>query len=368
MTIETPLWAQGQTYTGRQDRNLLDIAVEAEGVFDGMRVTQRALGANFTVDIGIGRCAVKGDENTAQGVYLGWVSALENRTVTGPPGSGSRKDIVIARIYDPAEGTGTTPKLDIEVIAGTPAASNPAEPAVPNSAIKLAVITIVAGQATITDTSITDTRPAARLRGALAPGSLVPYTGATLPAGFLWANAGIANRYTHFGLFRENGTAFGAGDGSTVNGVLTTFNVPDMRGRTATGMDQFGGSAAAGVLDQVGALSNTATGQIGSQYHTLAIGEIPSHNHGSSGDHVHAHDHAGPSGIQYAVMEPANSAYWVNSGAVADHVGDITYLPTTGAAQNFVAGGGNHTHTSQGGGAGHNNMQPSRFVAWLVKT
>lgn len=62
-------------------------------------------------------------------------------------------------------------------------------------------------------------------------GAILPFGGGTAPSGFLLCNGVAVSRTTYSALFAVIGTSFGAGDGST------TFNVPDLRGKTPFGAD-----------------------------------------------------------------------------------------------------------------------------------
>ena len=57
----------------------------------------------------------------------------------------------------------------------------------------------------------------------LPTGVILPYGGASAPAGFFLCDGSPVSRTDYAGLFALIGTAFGTGDGST------TFNLPDMR-------------------------------------------------------------------------------------------------------------------------------------------
>lgn len=80
--------------------------------------------------------------------------------------------------------------------------------------------------------------------------------------GWLICNGQAVSRTTYAGLFTIIGTAFGVGDG------LTTFNLPDNRGRVA------------GAIGQGSGLTNRILGNaIGEEQHTQTINEMPSHSH-----------------------------------------------------------------------------------------
>lgn len=62
-------------------------------------------------------------------------------------------------------------------------------------------------------------------------GTIQAYAGSTAPAGYLVADGSAVSRTTYAALFAVIGTTYGAGDGST------TFNLPDLRGRAAVGLN-----------------------------------------------------------------------------------------------------------------------------------
>jgi len=67
-------------------------------------------------------------------------------------------------------------------------------------------------------------------------GIVMPYAGATAPPGWLLCNGAAVSRTTYARLFTNISTAYGIGNGTT------TFNLPDMRGRTFVGAETDGDS------------------------------------------------------------------------------------------------------------------------------
>jgi microcystin-dependent protein len=64
----------------------------------------------------------------------------------------------------------------------------------------------------------------------LPTGVILPFGGSAAPAGWLLCDGTAVSRWTYRRLFAVIGTAFGAGNGST------TFNVPNLKGVSPTGV------------------------------------------------------------------------------------------------------------------------------------
>jgi microcystin-dependent protein len=92
-------------------------------------------------------------------------------------------------------------------------------------------------------------------------GEITLYAGFYVPNGWAALDGSLLNKADHLDLFNAIGTTYG-GDG------VTTFGLPDFRGRTAIGVGQGPG------------LSNYAMGQTaGTETVTLGVNNLPSHNH-----------------------------------------------------------------------------------------
>lgn len=73
---------------------------------------------------------------------------------------------------------------------------------------------------------------ASALNAACPPvGSVIPYAGASAPAGWLLCQGQSVSRTTYSELFAAIGTTYGSGDGSA------TFNLPNLKGRIPVGYD-----------------------------------------------------------------------------------------------------------------------------------
>lgn len=99
-------------------------------------------------------------------------------------------------------------------------------------------------------------------------GAVVPFAGADAPDGWLLCDGTAVRRDQYADLFQAIGTAWGAGDGSN------TFNLPDMRGRFARGVDQ-------GVGNDPDAAARTALngGNSGDNIGSYQTDETKPHDH-----------------------------------------------------------------------------------------
>jgi hypothetical protein len=185
VTLEDPLWlgalpgdeAIAPSYSAREWRLLTDTFATAEGVvgLPDFKVSPRAAGANFTVDIAPGKAIITGDSITGQGKYVVSSTAVENRGagVIAPPASGTRHYRAILAVHDRQSDSGTAYGFAPEIVA--PLVSGALAP-LPPSALPLADISVSAGQASITAANIVDSRPFATGLDAS------PYTSKTRPA------------------------------------------------------------------------------------------------------------------------------------------------------------------------------------------
>lgn len=155
-------------------------------------------------------------------------------------------------------------------------------------------------------------------------GSVMPFAGSSAPSGWVLCDGSAVSRTTYEDLYTLIGTTYGSGDGST------TFNLPDLRGRIPGGMDNMGG---------VGANVITATpadslgGTTGTEYQALTTAQLPSHGH------------------------PLQGYRYNTGGRCANSIDSSSTLWT------FYLGTGN-----TGSGHGHNNVQPTLFMNYIIKT
>jgi microcystin-dependent protein len=187
--------------------------------------------------------------------------------------------------------------------------------------------------------------------GGVEIGSVFAFAGGLIPPGYVWCNGEAFSRSAFSTLFARIGTAYGPGDGST------TFNVPDLRGRTMVGLDILGGTMGdANRLTPVGTGRNTLGGAFGTAEHTLTIPQMPGHGHpGSVTDSAGAHTH------DYVDTT-------LPLGAVGPGFGgnfNITPVNKT------TTSAGAHTHgvvvAIEGGGQPHLNVQPSIAMNFIIR-
>lgn len=153
MTFETPVWIEavpGDTpilLSAQQYRTIPDALYSAEGVcgLTDLVVTQRAAGANMSVDVSTGEVVIRGDAVTNQGKYICRSTAVSNWPIATAPGTGSRTDLVVAQLYDKQADGGTLYAWTPLVITGSTTA--------PASSVILATVTVPAGTASITTAS-----------------------------------------------------------------------------------------------------------------------------------------------------------------------------------------------------------------------
>lgn len=109
-------------------------------------------------------------------------------------------------------------------------------------------------------------------------GTIVAFTGTNVPEGWALCSGAAVSRTEYAELFAAIGATYGMGDGST------TFNLPDLRGRTIFGKDNMGGTAANVLTTTISGTTLGATG--GSEKVTLTTSNLPNHNHTFTGTSV----------------------------------------------------------------------------------
>jgi microcystin-dependent protein len=163
-------------------------------------------------------------------------------------------------------------------------------------------------------------------------GDFKPWLSRTPPEDWLNMDGQEVSRATYAKLFEVIGTVGGAGDGST------TFNIPNLNGRTPVGY-----KADDADLNAVG-----KTG--GEKAHVLTAAEVAKHSHPiTDPGHLHVAHNGNDNGTNGFPHSFGSTGSAVNSWN--------TDTATTGITVN----------NQSTGGAAHNNMQPFFVVNWVIK-
>ena len=166
MALEMPFGLQALTgdpaitYTGQQFRGLVEAFVPQAGVtMEGdLKVTQRAAGANMSVDVAAGQAAVRGTSIARQGTYMLRSTAVENVPIATAHATLPRIDLIVAQVLDRQADGGGTYGWQLVRVAGVEN-SSPVPPAAPASSLVLAHVRVNAAVSSIVAADITDVRP-----------------------------------------------------------------------------------------------------------------------------------------------------------------------------------------------------------------
>lgn len=176
--------------------------------------------------------------------------------------------------------------------------------------------------------------------GLTPSGAVMPFAGATAPSGWLLCYGQAVSRTTYAALFAVIATTYGTGDGST------TFNLPDMRGRVAAGVDNMGGTAASRITSGNSGIAGTTLGAAGGDERMMA------HTHGVT-DNGHNHHISGLA--------------WV--GNLTNATQDITWAsPGAGPADKYTDNTTTGISIQGTGGGGSQNVQPTLMLNYIIKT
>ena len=170
-----------------------------------------------------------------------------------------------------------------------------------------------------------------------ATGTILPWTTASAPTGYLECAGAAVSRSTYSGLFAVISTTYGAGDGSS------TFNLPNLADNIGIGKSPSKALATTG-----GANTVTTTGNIsGSTANTsLSTAELASHTHPQGRSSSGRHDPG-----------PGNSASDYNPGGNSGNTG--------------TAGSGSahqHNMSATFSGSATSVLQPYLTVLYIIKT
>ena len=183
------------------------------------------------------------------------------------------------------------------------------------------------------------------LETAMPVGVVLPYAGANPPTGWLLCNGQPLNITQYGELFTAISNTYG-GDG------ITSFNVPDLRGRAVAGRDvQLSGVYA----NRLGTTHFGSNGQSlgqtgGSESNTLTSTQMPAHSH-----FVVNSDSTANSPV--AAVTNANTIVHDN-----DHANQDSYH-LSGSATGADIG----LSSTTGSGGAHANVQPTMILNYIIK-
>jgi microcystin-dependent protein len=167
--------------------------------------------------------------------------------------------------------------------------------------------------------------------------TIVPWSSASVPTGFLECNGQAVSRSTYSALFAIVASTYGGGDGSS------TFNVPDLQNNVAVGKSNNKALASTG-----GANTVTSTGNVGGSTAnaTLSAPQLASHSHN----------------IQIQGQGPGASSQF--------GVTQFRTNPGVGYGSQNTGGGGGHSHNMSANFTGDSTsvLQPYLTIIYIIKT
>jgi len=278
-------------------------------------------------------------------------------------------------------------------VAGiTKLTQNPTSPTIP---IAVGSNTSASGTDISTSNKAVDV---AYLSTVIPPGVIWPYAGSSAPSGWLNCDGSAVSRSTYAALFSAISTAYGTGNGTT------TFNIPDLRGRTLIGS---GTGTSVFTFSSRSSDTITVTGSTNSSTNNIQTGQIVTyHTSGSvitglTNDTTYylirvAYNQFklasslanAQNGTQISLSSDGTGTQTFTLTLTARSVGDyggeethamsITELLahthttsiqfTTGSGSSTGSYGNGGTTGSTGGNVAMNNMQPFGTSMFIIKT
>jgi microcystin-dependent protein len=164
-------------------------------------------------------------------------------------------------------------------------------------------------------------------------GQITIFAGQYAPVGYVFCNGQSLSINEYQMLYALIGTTYG-GDG------VSTFNVPDLRGRVPVGM---------GIATGGGAINWAVGTSRGTETVTLTTAQMPAHSH-----------------TLQAVNQPANSTAPINNLLAADVGGsdDFSYATSTTAIKPLLLS----AVSTMGGDVPHDNLAPYMALNYIIAT
>lgn len=172
----------------------------------------------------------------------------------------------------------------------------------------------------------------ATLQTTVPVGTVIAYAGENIPEGWLACDGAEVSASQYSALFATVGWQYGEGN------QVSTFNLPDLRGRTPIGAGDGPG------------LTSRRQGDIGgAEQHSLSISEMPSHTH-TLYDPGHTH---------------RSNIHWLspNGGPIGGGTSIYENAGTDETTRSFTNIQVNYTGSS----AAHNIMQPYGVLQFIIK-
>jgi microcystin-dependent protein len=165
--------------------------------------------------------------------------------------------------------------------------------------------------------------------------TIVPWSSASVPSGFLECDGTAVSRSTYSALFAIVGTTYGVGDGAT------TFNVPDLADNVPVGKSNNKALASTG-----GANTVAATGNVGGSTANATLSE----------SQLASHSHTVPNLMSIFSSPDGNQARGSQDGTQAT-------VSSTGS-------GGGHSHNMSATFSGDSTsvLQPYLTLIYIIKT
>lgn len=172
-------------------------------------------------------------------------------------------------------------------------------------------------------------------QAALCPtGVFLPYGGAAAPTGWLLCDGTAVSRATYAALFAAISTSYGSGDGST------TFNLPDLRGRSPLGLGTHTD------VDALGESDGEAVG-IRSPKHALTSLELPDHTHLAWGTANYNFMVASSPGVTFTTVSANFGSGSATGNLVQASSAAISQTTSGGYPSDYATNGQSHHHGYQ---------------------
>lgn len=216
-------------------------------------------------------------------------------------------------------------------------------------------------------------------------GALFPFAGIIAPSGYLLCDGSIQNSANYPALYAIIGTTYGTGDGSS-----GSFNLPDLRGRTAFGKDDMNGTPANRLTATGSGVDGKTLGASGgAESHLLTVAEMPSHNHPvNDPGHAHGLELSATSSTQARGVGSGGGSFWglvtgwgpwnplVAPGAnrecdlfhdCVDPTFDTNAYTSTSVSGTVVGAQTGVSVQNSGGGAAHPTTPPGVVLNYIIK-